>query len=98
MPGMDGMEVCRKIRRMKLPVRPAVLIVSVKDGKDTVVEALSNGADDFIVKPFNETISGPGHRPDKDKRVLPRARRGQENLETIGRDRGARPRSTPRKS
>ena len=55
MPGMDGMEVCRKIRHMKLPVRPAVIIVSVKDGKETVVEALSNGADDFIVKPFNES-------------------------------------------
>ncbi|MBI5587859.1 MAG: diguanylate cyclase [Deltaproteobacteria bacterium] len=55
MPGMDGLEVCRKIREISLPVRPSVLIVSVKDGKDTIVEALSTGADDFIVKPFNES-------------------------------------------
>jgi two-component system cell cycle response regulator len=54
MPGMGGMEVCRRIRDMELPTRPSVIIVSVRNGEEVVVEALANGADDYIVKPFNE--------------------------------------------
>jgi len=55
MPGMSGIDVCRKIRSMKLPSRPSVIIVSVMGDKDTVVEALSSGADDYIVRPFSES-------------------------------------------
>ncbi|MFQ5466093.1 MAG: response regulator, partial [Thermodesulfobacteriota bacterium] len=55
MPGMNGIDVCRKIRSMKLPSRPSVIIVSVMGDKETVVEALSAGADDYIVRPFSES-------------------------------------------
>lgn len=54
MPGPDGTRVCGKIREMKLPKRPSIIIVSVKDDKETIIKALSMGADDFIVKPFAE--------------------------------------------
>ncbi len=54
MPEPDGVKVLQEIRRMKLPQRPSVIIVSVKGDKETVVNALSVGADDFIVKPFEE--------------------------------------------
>lgn len=54
LPGMDGISVCGKIRELELPSRPSVIIVSVKDDKATIVHSLSKGADDFIVKPFNE--------------------------------------------
>lgn len=53
MPGKSGMEVCKEIREMALPSRPSVIIVSSKSDKGTIVDALFNGADDFIVKPFN---------------------------------------------
>ncbi|MBI5888705.1 MAG: diguanylate cyclase [Deltaproteobacteria bacterium] len=54
MPGMDGIAVCRKIRGLNLPLRPSIIVVSVKNGKDAMVEALQSGADDFIVKPIHE--------------------------------------------
>jgi two-component system, OmpR family, KDP operon response regulator KdpE len=50
MPGRDGVEVCRELR--KLFPRLAILIVSVKSGPDDQVEALDAGADDYVVKPF----------------------------------------------
>ncbi|MBZ0220927.1 MAG: diguanylate cyclase [Candidatus Methylomirabilis sp.] len=53
MPGMDGMSVCREIRRMNISPRPSIIIISVKDDKESIVSALTNGADDFIVKPLN---------------------------------------------
>jgi len=55
MPGMGGMDACREIRAMDPEVRPSILVVSTKDDKETIVEALSSGADDYIVKPINET-------------------------------------------
>lgn len=54
MPGMEGGEVCNKIRAMQLPVRPAIIIVSSKTDKKTVVQTLNIGADDFLSKPFND--------------------------------------------
>ncbi len=54
MPGMNGIEVCKELRSMKLPYRPSVIIVSVKSGGVTIAEALSSGADDFISKPVNQ--------------------------------------------
>lgn len=55
MPGMGGIDVCERIREMQLTSRPSVIIVSVKGDKETVVDALSVGADDYIVRPFNES-------------------------------------------
>ena len=54
MPGMEGREVCEAIRKMKLPVRPSIVIISSRGDKKTVADALSKGADDFIVKPVDE--------------------------------------------
>lgn len=54
MPGISGIELCRKVRALTLEKRPSIIIVSVKDDKDTIVEALSNGADDFISRPIDE--------------------------------------------
>jgi two-component system KDP operon response regulator KdpE len=50
MPGIGGMETCRRIRRSftRLPI----LMLTVRDGEDDKVEALESGADDYIVKPF----------------------------------------------
>jgi diguanylate cyclase (GGDEF)-like protein len=55
MPEMGGMEVVAEVRGLELPRRPSVIIVSGESGNETVVDALSNGADDFVIKPFNES-------------------------------------------
>ncbi len=55
MPGLGGMEVCKAVRSLTLPRRPSIIIVSGESSKETIVDALSNGADDFVIKPFNES-------------------------------------------
>jgi diguanylate cyclase (GGDEF)-like protein len=53
MPGMDGIEVCRRIRsREQGPYRYLVLLTA-KDDKQDVVAGLEAGADDYLTKPFD---------------------------------------------
>jgi two-component system KDP operon response regulator KdpE len=50
MPGMDGIEVCRKIREWS---DTPIIILSVKEDEKIKVRALDEGADDYITKPFS---------------------------------------------
>jgi diguanylate cyclase (GGDEF)-like protein len=53
MPGMDGLELCRKIRsRQRSPYR-YVLLLTCKDDTQDVVAGLEAGADDYLTKPFH---------------------------------------------
>jgi two-component system KDP operon response regulator KdpE len=51
MPGMGGIETCRRIRK-KAPLLP-ILMLTVRDGERDKIEALDAGADDYITKPFS---------------------------------------------
>lgn len=53
MPGLDGPEVCRRVRSNPMKVRPYVIIVSAKTQKTEIAAALDAGADDFISKPIS---------------------------------------------
>jgi two-component system, OmpR family, KDP operon response regulator KdpE len=50
MPGIGGMETCRRIRRT-YPLLP-ILVLTVRDEEKDKIEALDSGADDYITKPF----------------------------------------------
>jgi two-component system response regulator MprA len=50
MPGIDGLEVCRQIRRRGDSV--PVLMLTARDAVGDRVEGLDAGADDYVVKPF----------------------------------------------
>jgi two-component system KDP operon response regulator KdpE len=50
MPGMNGIDTCRKMRA--LYPRIPILMLTVRDSEDDKVEALDAGADDYITKPF----------------------------------------------
>jgi len=50
MPGMGGVEACRRVRK-EFPQIP-ILVVTVRDREEDKIEALDAGADDFITKPF----------------------------------------------
>jgi two-component system, OmpR family, response regulator MprA len=50
MPGIDGLEVCRRIRRSGNAV--PVLMLTARDAVGDRVEGLDAGADDYLVKPF----------------------------------------------
>ncbi len=53
MPGMDGVEVCQKIRRRKKYKYTYIILLSAKDRKQDIVAGLSSGADDYMAKPVN---------------------------------------------
>src|SRR5579863_3799562 len=50
LPGMDGFEVCRRLRAAD--VTTPILIITARDTLDDKIEGLDSGADDYIVKPF----------------------------------------------
>jgi two-component system, OmpR family, response regulator MprA len=50
MPGLDGLEVCRRLRAAG--DRTPVLMLTARDAIDDRVEGLDAGADDYLVKPF----------------------------------------------
>jgi sigma-B regulation protein RsbU (phosphoserine phosphatase) len=52
MPNMDGLSLVRNIREGKLPTCYVILLTSRQDKSD-LVEALNAGADDFLSKPFD---------------------------------------------
>jgi phosphoserine phosphatase RsbU/P len=52
MPGLTGIEVCRKVRAANLPVTPYLIVLTSRGETGDVVEALRAGADDHITKPF----------------------------------------------
>jgi two-component system cell cycle response regulator len=53
MPGMDGIEVCRRIRSRDQGVYRYVLLLTAKDDKQDVIAGLEAGADDYLTKPFD---------------------------------------------
>jgi two-component system KDP operon response regulator KdpE len=50
MPGMDGLETCREIRRHS---EIAIIMLTVRDSERDKVQALDAGADDYVTKPYN---------------------------------------------
>jgi two-component system, OmpR family, KDP operon response regulator KdpE len=51
MPGMDGVQTCRDLRRL-FP-RVGILMLTVRDSEEDKVTALEAGADDYVTKPFH---------------------------------------------
>lgn len=50
LPGMDGLDVCRKLRRRS--IRTPILMLTARDAVPDRVRGLDAGADDYLVKPF----------------------------------------------
>lgn len=50
MPGAGGIEACRHLRALSSNV--AIVMVTVREAEEDMVEALEAGADDYITKPF----------------------------------------------
>jgi DNA-binding response OmpR family regulator len=53
LPGMDGLEVCRMIRRQTTTAHIPIIIVSARADEVDRVLGLEMGADDYLVKPFS---------------------------------------------
>jgi diguanylate cyclase (GGDEF)-like protein len=53
MPGIDGVNICRNIRKVGQKTYFYLILLTSKDQRDDIVEGLEAGADDYITKPFN---------------------------------------------
>src|SRR5260370_750467 len=53
MPEMDGVEVCRAIRRRKEQAYTYLILLSSRESKGDIVVGLEYGADDYLTKPFD---------------------------------------------
>ena len=53
MPGMDGFEVCRRLRADPALAEVPILMVTALDDRSSKLQGLAAGADDFLAKPFD---------------------------------------------
>jgi two-component system cell cycle response regulator len=53
MPGRNGVEVCKEMRANRPQPYTYILLLTAKDAKESVVEGLESGADDYLTKPFH---------------------------------------------
>lgn len=53
MPGIDGVEICRRVKQLETPIPTYLILLTAKGSKANIVEGLSSGANDYITKPFD---------------------------------------------
>jgi CheY-like chemotaxis protein len=53
MPGLDGVEVCRRVREHPGHESVYLILLTGRDAKDDIVSGLGSGANDYITKPFD---------------------------------------------
>jgi DNA-binding response OmpR family regulator len=53
MPGMDGLEICRRVRKTDGDDPLYVIMLTAKTEKEDIVAGLEAGADDYVTKPFD---------------------------------------------
>jgi PleD family two-component response regulator len=53
MPKLDGVEVCRRIRKLSQEAYFYIILLTVKGRQNEIVEGLDSGADDYITKPVD---------------------------------------------
>lgn len=54
MPKMTGPDVCRRVRETRREPYTYLLLLTSKHTKDEIVEGMDAGADDYVVKPWDE--------------------------------------------
>ena len=55
MPGLDGLGLCREIRKKEWDGYIFIIILTYKDSKNDIVLGLEAGADDYLTKPFHHS-------------------------------------------
>ena len=74
MPGVDGVEICRRLRKRAAGPYIYTILVTSKARKQDAIEGLEAGADDYVTKPFD---------PDELRARLTAGRRIVEVIEAV---------------
>lgn len=53
MPGMEGPEVCRRLRESTREIAPYVILLTARQSVAEVVQGIAAGADDYLTKPYH---------------------------------------------
>ena len=67
MPGIDGMQVCKKIREKSNTI--GIIMLSAKSQEMDKISCLMSGADDYITKPFSATYRS-GSKPEEASQIV----------------------------
>jgi len=53
MPGIDGLEICRRVRQSPSSSPPYIILLTAMSDKEDVVKGIQAGANDYLSKPFH---------------------------------------------
>jgi two-component system phosphate regulon response regulator PhoB len=56
LPGMDGLEVCRRLKRGQETADIPIVMLTARDSEADIVAGLEIGADDYLTKPFSPRV------------------------------------------
>jgi DNA-binding response OmpR family regulator len=54
MPGLDGVEVCRRVKKLEKETPIYVILLTGRDNKVDILHGFDMGADDYMTKPFDD--------------------------------------------
>jgi DNA-binding response OmpR family regulator len=54
MPGLDGIEVCRRVKELERETPIYVILLTGRDSKNDILHGFDMGADDYMTKPFDD--------------------------------------------
>ncbi len=78
LPGLDGLEVCRRLRQDQQAAHIPIIMLTAKGEETDIVVGLELGADDYVTKPFSLRVLTARVRA-----VLRRKRQGASQAEVI---------------
>lgn len=53
MPGIDGLELCRRVRQSPNTIPPYIILLTANHGVPEIVKGLEAGANDYLTKPYD---------------------------------------------
>jgi DNA-binding response OmpR family regulator len=53
MPGLDGLEVCRELRKSPRPSTPTIVMLTAATQEEDIARGFAAGADEYLTKPFS---------------------------------------------
>ena len=56
LPGMNGLEIVKNIRKTKDTEQPYIIMLTSKSSKNDLITALDAGADDYLIKPYDAAV------------------------------------------